>query len=53
LTEEDDLDMMFISTKEFNMFYNGEDVAKTNDKIFYGFLAFFTVVVGLFGWAIS
>jgi hypothetical protein len=35
------------------MFYNEKDVGKTNDKIFYGFLTFFTVVVGLFGWTVS
>lgn len=35
------------------MFYNGEDVAKTNDKIFYGFLAFFTVVIGTIAYLIN
>jgi hypothetical protein len=44
---------MIISTKEFNMFYNEEDVGKTNDKIFYGFLAFFTVVIGAIGYMLS
>jgi len=35
------------------MFYNENDVAKTNDKIFYGFLTFFTVVIGTLGYLIS
>jgi hypothetical protein len=53
LTEEGDFDTMIISTKEFNMFYNEDDVAKTNDKIFYGFLVFFTVVIGVIGYMVS
>ena len=35
------------------MFYNDYDVAKTNDKIFYGFLVFFTIAIGTFGYLIS
>lgn len=35
------------------MFYNGDDFAKTNDKIFYGFLGFFTITIGILGYLIS
>jgi hypothetical protein len=33
--------------------FPSEDISKYNDRLFYGFLVFFTIVIGLFGWMIS